>query len=620
MRTSTWLLLIAVLATGLYIGLLDRKKDSTDRKRAIARRVLRIDPARITSVRVIRPTLQFVAEKRGDQWRLTSPVAARADNGVIARLIDTIELLDRSDVIRGRDQRRQGLTLADFGLDDPRARIVLGSAEKEWTLLIGRDTPVGGNLFLKEAGDSSVFVAPTNLLADLPATIDALRDRRLFLGLPAEVNRLDLRRPEGLLNLVRVDVGNWRMQQPWSGRAASAAVQEILDQLFTARIVDFVAESFDAAPLYGLDEPTAQATVTGERGMGEQALLLGKPVDRNTNLVYATMQGEGNVFTVNRSLLDALQVKADALRDRRLLTMPIFDITTVRIEEDERTILLARNAETGQWEMLEPARQGVDEPAIQSALSEWAGARIESFLDGAGTNAPPPGVEKPARRITFARRALAVSTNAAPVAVHPDDEATLLVFSPTSEWTLVKWSHETAAALIDPGVLDTLPADPLYYRSREVLNLDTAAVQSLTLTIDGREESVLRAGENSFTAAGSTAVDAEALARTLETLASLRARAYVADGVENLTAYGLAEPRAQLVIGLQGGAAAAPTRTLWIGADTPEGGCYAMIRGGDVVFTLDASTRDKLLASLYKSAPPAKEKPIAPTSHEPIEP
>ncbi len=621
MRTSTWLLLIAALATGLYIGLLDRKKDSTDRKRAIARRVLRIDPARITGVRVLRADLQFAAEKHGDQWRLTSPVAARADNGVVARLIDTIELLERSDVIRGREQRRQGLTPADFGLDEPRARIVLAGPEKEWTLLVGRDTPAGGNLFIKEARDSAVFVASTNLLADLPAAIDSLRDRRLFTGLPGEVNRLDLRRPEGLLNLARLDVGHWRMQQPWNGRAATAAVQDILDQLFTARAVDFVAESFDAAPLYGLDEPAAQAIVTGDRHMGEQALLLGRPVDRDTNLVYATMRGEGTVFTVGRGLRDALQIGAESLRDRRLLTLPVFDIAAIRIEADERSILLSRSAEGNGWELLAPVRQKADEQLIQAALDEWAGARIEAFLDKTRTNALPPGMETPAARIIFSRQPLAAPTNGPPPAAGPEDEMTLSVFDPggRTNWALVKWDHEEAPVLIARAILDTLPAAPLRYRSREALTLDPASVRSLSLSIGGREETAIREGTNQFrAAAGPAAVDVETVQRTLNTLAALRAGAWVAPATDDLAAYGLAEPRAQILVGVQGGAA--PTRTLWIGGADPDGGCFAMIRGGDAVFTLDASTRDTLLAPLYTSAAPAKEPPVVISRPESIEP
>lgn len=610
MRSGTWMLLLVVVALGLYIGLYERKQDTTDKRREIARRVLRIDPSRITGVRVVQSDLQFAVEKRGEQWRLASPVAARADGGEVSRIIDTFDLLEQSEVIRGRDQRKQGLTLADFGLDQPRARITLTSPEKEWVLLVGKDTPVGGNLFLKEANNSSVFVASTNLLADMPTSVDALRDRRLFQGFPGDVTRLDLRRREGLLNLVRAESGAWKMQQPWSGRAAVGSVQNLLDQLFTARIEDFVAESFDAASLYGLDEPAAQVSVIGDRRHGEQVVLVGKPVDRNTNQVYATISGEGTVFTVNRSLLDALTVKADTLRDRRLLTMPVADINYIRIEEDERAILLSRT-ETSGWEMLEPIRYRADEQRVQAALAEWTGARIETFMDPASTNWAVWGLEPPARRITFARALPAASTNHAATIRTPgtDDEVSVLVSSlaATNNLAVVKLAHEEALFQIQADLPDALPAAALWYRHPEVLTIDPAAVRSLTITRKSVEESVARdTATNEFRAAAATnLVDSAVAQQTVETICALQAVSFVADTVADLKPFGLAEPSAQLTVGIQGGTT--PTRTLLLGDENAEGNTYAMLRGGDVVFTLASGTRDKLLASLYKSTKTSKD-------------
>ncbi|HMP77043.1 MAG TPA: DUF4340 domain-containing protein [Kiritimatiellia bacterium] len=611
MRAGTLFLLILVLGLGAYIAAIERKADSTDRRREIARRVLRIDASRITGIRVAQPAMQFAAVKEDDLWRLTSPVAARADAGAIARLLDTLELLERSDVIRGREQRRQGLTLASFGLDQPRARITLNGADKDWVLLVGRDTPAGGNLFLKEANDSAVFVASTNLLADLPISVDALRDRRVFLGFPGTVSRIDLRRREGLLTLARTELGSWRLQQPWSGRAAQTEVQNLLDQLFTARAVDFVAESFDAASLYGLDEPAAQVAVTGDRQRGDQVLLLGKVVERGTNQVYATLQGEGTVFTVSQSLLDALQVKAESLRDRRLLALPAHDIAHLRIEEDERTLLLSR-AEGG-WDIEIPLRIKANEARVQAAIAEWTGLRIETFINPSGTNLATWGFDSPARRITFARRPPTAGTNVTRV-VATDDELTILVSSlpPSNGLATVKWAHEDTVLLIRASALDALPASTRHFRHPEVLAVDPGAVRSLTVSRGGVEESVLRdAADAVFRAAPpGVAVDADAVRRVLENLSSLRATAFVAAALD-LAPYELDKPRAQLTVGIQGGTA--PVRTLLFGREDENGQVLTMLRGGDVVFTISRETRDKLLAPLYKPEKSTKEPPVVAT-------
>jgi hypothetical protein len=616
MRTSTLLLLLAVLALGLYIGLFERRMDSTDKKREIARRVLRFDPTRITGVRVVREGLQFALEKREDQWRLSSPFAARADAGAVARLIDNLELLERSDVIRAKEQRKQGLTLSDFGLDPPRARIVLASPEKTWTLLVGRDTPVGENLFLKEENDTTVFVTSTNLLADLPAGVDVLRDRRLFLGFPGEVTRLDIRRREGLLNLVRTEGGGWRMQQPWTGRAALDAVKGLLDPLFTTRIAEFVAESFDAASLYGLDEPAAQVSLIGDRRHGEQVLQLGKPVERNTNQVYATLQPEGFIFTVDRALLDALQLKADTVRDRRLLTLPAHEIGYIRVEEGERSIHLARG-EAGAWELLEPWRGKADDARLQAAIAEWTGLRIEAFVDQPGTNLVEWGFEPPARRIVFARRPPEPATNGTAAARADGETAVWVSALPASnQLALVKLASDETLYRVSADTLGSLPMSPLFFRHPRVLSFEQEAVRGLAVQRAGREERVTRdSATNEFVAAARAAVNPAAVREILGLLSALHAQEYLAENVAQPADYGLAEPQAQVTVSLQGGAT--PARTLLLGAERADGSTCAMLRGGDVVFAIPRETRDKLLQSLYNGATTTKDAPSAEPNTQP---
>ncbi|MCS6771360.1 MAG: DUF4340 domain-containing protein [Kiritimatiellae bacterium] len=614
MRLSTLILLALVIALGLYIRFFEQHRDPTDRKREIARRVLRMNPARITIIRVTRPDLQVTLERRDDEWRLVSPVESRADAGAVTRLLDTIELLERGDVIRGREWRNKGMTLADFGLDDPRARIELRSAEKSWTLLVGRDTPVGGTMFIKDENDTSIFVVSTNLLADLPSTVDSLRDKRVFLGFPGDVTRLDLRRREGMLSLTKTDAGTWRMQQPWSGRAAPASVRDLLDQLFTARIVEFIAESFDAAPLYGLDEPSAQASVTGHRRYGEQTLLLGKSPPGDSNVVYATRAGEPRVFTVPRSLLDALQVRAESLRDRRALTFTSYEISSIRIEEGERAILLARDESSGAWELREPVRARADENRIQNALAEWTGLRIEAFIDGADTNYSAWGLAPPARRLVFSRRS-SPAESASPRVSSEDDQVVLLsTHAPSNGLITALLAHEQSLIRIQASAAEALPFDPFIYRHPVVLSFDTTTVRILSLAVAHLEQSVLRdAPTNEFrSATQGAAPDPEQVRTALSTLASLRATRFVGP-MSDLTVYGLDPPRATLTIGFEG--ELAPVRALLIGRDS-EDGVFAALRGGDAIFVIPADVRDKLLKPLYKGSVLYKDSPVAPNPPE----
>ncbi len=169
MRSATTLILLtAALALGGYIYLVERKLDQQDIRQEKALRALRFDPGQVSGLRISTSNLQLALEKNGTDWRMVQPVQARADAGEVAGILDELEMLVRSDVITGREQREQNLTPSDFGFAQPRARITLRENGQELTLLIGRDAPLGGTMFLKLESEQSIFAASTNLWNVLP--------------------------------------------------------------------------------------------------------------------------------------------------------------------------------------------------------------------------------------------------------------------------------------------------------------------------------------------------------------------------------------------------------------------------------------------------------------------
>lgn len=597
---TTLILLAAVLLLGGYIALVERRADQQDRRQERARRALRFDPARVTHVRLTTANLQVALEKEGSAWRLAAPVRARANAGEVTRILDTLEALVRSEVITGREQREQNLNPGDFGFARPRARISLRENGRDMTLLIGRDTPLGGNLFVKVETEASIFVASSNLLAELPARVDDLRERRVFQGFPNEATRLDIRRPDGLLQLTRADQGIWRMQKPYTGRAAYAAVQTLLDRLFESRAVEFVADTMAAASLYGLDEPSAQVTIAGARAKGEQVLRLGRPVEGRTNEVYATLQGTEHVFSVPAALLETLSVSAAELRDRRLLTLPAYDIGYLHSVEGEQTLSLVR-AEDGAWSVQEPRTFKAHDARLQQALSEWTGLRIETFIDSPGTNLATWGLSPPDRRLVFARQPPGNGAATAAPTQNPGETVTLLIArdpDPRQPLILVKVEGEESLYRVSRDGLDALPMTPLYYRDPVVLRLDSNEVRSVVRTQSGQDQTMERASAtNAFRAPRGATLDDAAAGRLLAALQQVTADEFVVEDPESLDTWGLAQPRATLTIGLSGQGAIG--KAIAFGDDAGPDTTFALVRGQNVVFTLKHAVRDRLLTPLY---------------------
>ncbi|HSD60183.1 MAG TPA: DUF4340 domain-containing protein, partial [Burkholderiales bacterium] len=103
------LVVVAALAAAVYWQRKDRE--------AAAYRLSALDPARVNSVRVEKPGQPpLVLERQGGGWRMTSPLAARAEAIQVERLLAVLAAESR--------QRLPAQDLARFELDRPAMRLV----------------------------------------------------------------------------------------------------------------------------------------------------------------------------------------------------------------------------------------------------------------------------------------------------------------------------------------------------------------------------------------------------------------------------------------------------------------------------------------------------------------
>ena len=193
------------------------------------------------------------------------------------------------------------------------------------------------------------------------------------------------------------------VRAPLAARASPMAVQELLRGLFDLRVEQFVAESRSDLVAYGLDAAGVKIGVSSGGKEGETELWLGGPVETNRDLVYARVKGNDAIYAVRTNVLGRLAVKAEDLRDRRLMTLSIYDIAYVRAEEGERAVELRKEGET--WNVVEPKPWKADPQRLRDLLTAWAGASIVAFVDDAGTNLSALGLAPPARTLKLARRA-----------------------------------------------------------------------------------------------------------------------------------------------------------------------------------------------------------------------
>ena len=580
-------ILAAVAAVlGLLILFWDRNDDSERTRLELARRAFRFDPARVERVIIETGDLRIECQRHDTRWLLVHPIVSRADPVTIERLLGALQELPRSDIII--PPRRVADPYAPYGLDDPRARIGLVTGIATNTILVGRRTPLGDGVFVRQHDHPGLARVPTTLLDLLPAGADALRDRSLLEGSAGAITRLDIRGPSGYIQLARDAGGDWRLYQPFTARADSATVGALIEQLLACTITHFVQDAVgDLAP-YGLDNSTAvTALLNTDSGAGSQMLSFGDTLPNAATLVYARLQAESSVYAVPQAARQALLVRPEDLRDRRIPALPPDAIQRIRVEENGATLELARDP-AGDWQLLTPVRAPANPEAIDALLRYWADTRLVAFEDPASAapepapvpaaNSAPEPLPPLARHIRIDPRDDKLPPILLRVGAHPAD----------SSQVRVAIEGDTAIAAATPARLLEFPLDPLDYRSRDILTIPAADLTALTIAHANQTHHYER-----DPATGAWTPDAPWLARLLPVVAPLRADVLLQPGAA------IFDPALRLTFHLGGKTGLATT--LLIGDElTPGGPRLAAIRGRDIGFALSPAT----VAALTPPPPP----------------
>ncbi|MBP7274804.1 MAG: DUF4340 domain-containing protein [Kiritimatiellae bacterium] len=595
MKTRTsGVLLAAVLLTGAFIGFVERRGSHTDQRRAAARLAFHIVPDAVRMLRMETTGGVIRCVRENDGWMLAEPVSAPADAAAIQRLLYALETLPREALITRAQREVRGQTLASYGFDPPQATLRLEGDGVRLSMEIGRAAPLGG-LYVREPDRDTIVATTTHLLDVLPASPADLRDHTLFRSDPFQVRRIQIRRPEGFLQLARGENGGWSIQQPLAARGEGALVESWVEQLLRTKAVEFVRDgATDFAP-YGFDEPGALEIQFDLDTIDPPtvALAVGRIADPATGRRYARWKGNDTVFTVAAEIEALANRPVNELRDRRLAAFDPASILSVSVQRGEQSLLLEKRS--GAWFITQPSEAPADGALVDQFMREWAAMRVEDFMpSAAATNHPALGLDPPYARLSFSREAGVTSgTNGvsgtiiriAGVKPHPEG------------WIAAVYGEEIPVWIRPPMPSLTSP-QPLLFRSRNVLQFDPATLRSVTRIRDGNEQRLERnpAGGWEFPAGAQGVLERGRIDALTAELSNLSADALIADRPASLEEYGLEHPATVLTLTLDG--EEKTSKTLLFGRSTAQG-THVTIRGQALVFLIDNPLAERLQEELY---------------------
>ena len=599
-------------------------------------RVLRLMAEDVRQLRIERDTIRVDCVKSGGTWAIERPIRAKADDGLVERIVSALEAMPRREVITAEQCRERELGLKDYGLLDPRVRIVVDDRLGREELLVGDDAPLGALVYVKLAGSDEVIATQRAILDVLPAGIEDLRDRAILHGTAAGTTRLEVQgHGRGFIQATQAG-GKWFIQQPIGARADGAVISRMLDALYALKVERFIWDPVvdppqekdatvpEMAPgprteLYdlGRDEAAARVTVWVNGDEVGKELILGKPVSPEGKEVYAKRGDADSVYAVSRDILDAFSLGVNEMRDRLLFPVDPADVRYAVFKEGDRKLALERKADAG-WVLVEPAPWKADDHVVDELILRITRLAADSFVVDARTNPGAFGLSPPAYVIQLATEApgpaaprSAPEKNGPPPDKAPDAGAgnRLLLAAPADDKPVyAKFDDDPTVFLLASdavrGVVTQL-TEPLVYRDRTMLAVPTESIRRLSLSREGVEEQVVRDDAGVWTASkpATNQVNRDVVQDILFLAAGLRALRIESNNPRTLAACGLDNPPRVLTLGLTGEGGI--QKSLLMGFRARTDGIYAMIQGEDVVFILENGLMDRLTRPLTKpGAPP----------------
>lgn len=546
---TTWLLLMLAAVLFGFIYLVERHTTGTSTVGEPPAHLVALKPAEVTSLQ-LRRTNQLILriERTNENWNLTVPLFYPAQGLAVENILRTLADVTIQTHLSPQELAGSGKTIAEFGLDVPSATLTLQHGGRRTEILFGSKTATGDQVYVQLLSSPGIYVINADLFDHLPRSFSHWRDTTLVNLDGLTYNRIEVRAPSRGFT-IEWDPTNkvFNLTKPALARVNLPKLEAFWQAMLTGRAEQFVTDDPRAElELYGLQPPEAELAF----GLGTNDLAVvqfGRSPTNDPTRVYARRMSHTNIVLVPKTILEAVQVSPNELRDRRLLTFSTNAIDTVEVAGPEG--FAVRRQFNGVWVVLEPQATLVDSDLMREWLNLLSAleGNVEKDLVADFTSY---GLASPARQYLLKTTITNVSglvTNRMVASLDLGARQDNKVFARRGDESSVYW--------IDVAEVTRLPSASWQLRDRRVWSFTTNQVSSVTIRHGGYTRQLVRNGSGDWTlAAGSQGIiHPFAIEETMFRLGELRAAVWVARGEENRSNFGFTPDSHKLTIELKTG-------------------------------------------------------------------
>jgi hypothetical protein len=580
MKTKTTvLLLIVAIAVALYIKFYESKGPNTEEAKRQAGNVVNFDREALEGIVIQNGDDRIELKKQDLKWRIESPFKDQADRGAIDNLINDLDGWQKFDAIPASEIAKNKNLLDEYGLSKGKLKLKLLGKDAPPEITFGNDAALQGKMYVRAGDNGEVVIAAQSVRNDIAKKPEDFRDKKLTDLTTAQVKRALVKTAAGEMELEK-KAEQWEIVKPLRARGDDQKINDLLAQVTTAQIQQFVAEDRGDLRPYGLAEPRGSVTLFAVDDKTGQTLQIGGPAgpgEKEKDQVYVRFTARNAVYTLPKKIEEILALKPADLRDRHLVRIDtnILDRITIESAGKGKTVL-ARKDEN--WTIATRNNQPANGGEVTRMLDLVKAEQVTKFVEDVASDLPKYGLDKPQLQMTFSSFA-SENTPESTAGEHPF--ATIAFGKIEGDNVYARLGEEPFIVAVRRSLLDNIFADALQWQELAIFRFKPDEVHKLTVTTD-REYALVRNEKKEWAwAKGNEPINSVNVQSLLNSLSTLRAVRWAG---ATTPAHGLDKP--QLTIAFTTSPDDKAAHKLVIGAAAGEGMWFAHVDEREGTFVI----------------------------------
>ncbi|GJL56493.1 MAG: hypothetical protein NPIRA02_36250 [Nitrospirales bacterium] len=388
----TLILAVILLGIGGYVYFVDvPASEQAVQVKKEKQKLIPFDDRHITQL-ILKTAKEHITFDQGERgrWSITTPLIAPADGREVRKILRALTLGKIERVI----QKQATDNIEQYGLQPPHMTVTVTNNQETVTLDLGNPGPFSSSLYVRKTSDNSVVLTTLDVLTFAKKNLYTFRLKDVLFFNHAHITQVELKTHNQKTVLHRVPgihgmSPNWRFQEPIGGPADKTTIGILLMALEDLQAEKFVdTEKEKLSLLQTLGKPVATAIMKTEKRTYPVSFY------QHAGQAYAQTSPENPLYLVNSQIVKEVSQGLFGLRDKRLLGIPVDELTIVRVTTPEDRYGLINQNDTWLWE--EDPATPLNQKAVKLLVSRLADLPAEHRIDKEEVALSTYGLDQPA--------------------------------------------------------------------------------------------------------------------------------------------------------------------------------------------------------------------------------